>query len=85
MTPRNNFSGGSATPRSGHSYSSAGSRSQGDRRGQDSAMLPPPSPAGGGRPAHKSKGGALWGQVVQDNRGQERDSRRPGGGQYLRY
>ena len=42
-------------------------------------MFPPPSPAGG-RPAHKSKGGALWGQVVQDNRGQERqDSRRSGG------
>ena len=84
MTPRANFSGGSATPRSGHSYSSSGSRAQGsgDRRGQDSgSMFPPPSPAGG-RPAHKSKGGALWGQVVQDNRGQERqDSRRSGGGQ----
>lgn len=84
MTPRANFSGGSATPRSGHSYSSSRSHGgSGERRDRpdSGAMFPPPSPAGGARPAHKSKGGALWGQVVQDNRGQERqDARRSGGG-----
>ena len=61
MTPRANFAGGSATPRSGHSYASGGSRAGQSREG---GMFPPPSPAGAAG-SRRSKGGDMWGQSAE--------------------
>ena len=65
VTPRANFAGGSATPRSGHSYSSGGGRPPDGGSRREGSMLPPPSPAGSGRSAHKRKGGDLWGATAE--------------------